>query len=198
MKEGPIAKKDAIKPPIKADDGPGPPPKIDDRKPMDGKPRDGDNPKDAMDALRQGKFTQPAIAAAPTSYLRAVSTAGDFIGQGQMYSYRGDEMKLRTQFGGCVQTNVGGWTIEFAPGKGKNLQPGEYLGARRFPFNDESPGINFSGNGRGCNTIAGLFRVWEIEVQGDQVIRLAVDFVQYCEEKGPPLYGMLRFNSKYQ
>ena len=40
--------------------------------------------------------------------------------------------------------------------------------------------------------------VWELEVRGDQVVRLAIDFVQHGEKTGPPLYGVIRFNSSFR
>jgi hypothetical protein len=99
---------------------------------------------------------------------------------------------------GGVQIGVDGWHIEFAAPRGGTLQVGNYPGARRYPFHDEAPGIAFGGNGRGCNEIAGHFVVWELEVQGNRVVRLAIDFVQHCERAGPPLTGSVRFNSSLQ
>src|SRR5262249_35965295 len=120
-------------------------------------------------------------------------------GQGKSYSYSGDELTVRRADRG-VQINVGpfgGWTLLFGGPRGHFLEVSEYLDARRYPFSDDSPGIEFTGNGRGCNQIAGMFAGWELEVKGNEVVRVAIDFVQRCEKTGPPLYGMLRFNSSF-
>ena len=52
--------------------------------------------------------------------------------------------------------------------------------------------------GRGCNQIAGTFVVWELQLRGNEVVRLAVDFEQRCEINGPPLRGSVRLNSNFQ
>jgi hypothetical protein len=82
-------------------------------------------------------------------------------------------------------------------GQGQNLGAGEYRNAKRQTFAGDSPGIELTRNGRGCNAISGEFRVWEIETKGNDVTRLAVDFVQRCEAKMRALVGMLRFNSTF-
>jgi hypothetical protein len=153
----------------------------------------------ALEALADGKFIKPLRAGAPVSFLRAVSSKGDYIGQGKSYSYDGDEITAQTNQRG-VTVRVGGfagWTLNFGGPGHRFLDVGEYRGAKRFPFSGEAPGIEFSGYGRGCNMISGEFTVWEIEVKGNQVIRLAIDFIQRCEEKMPPLYGSLRINSSF-
>jgi hypothetical protein len=150
-----------------------------------------------IEALRDGKFLKPPRAVVPISYLRAISSKGDFIGQGQSYSYTGDQLSIRTNDRG-VQINVDGWFINFGAPRGRFLAVGEYPDAKWYHFNGDSPGIDFSGKGRGDNRMSGKFVVWELEVQRDRVVRLALDFVQRCEEKQPPLYGMIRFNSNFE
>jgi hypothetical protein len=148
-----------------------------------------------IEALAEDKFVKPVRSGAPVSYLRVVSSKGDYIGQGKSYSYDGDELNVQTNNRG-VTVSVGGWTLNFGGPGNLFLGVGEYDGAKRFPFSGDAPGIEFYGNGRGCNMIAGKFVVWELEVKGNQV-RLAIDFVQRCEEKMPPLYGSLRINSSF-
>jgi hypothetical protein len=43
--------------------------------------------------------------------------------------------------------------------------------------------------------VGGEFVVWELEMNGGQVVRLAIDFVHRSEGTGPPLTGSLRYNS---
>ncbi len=149
--------------------------------------------------LLKGKFAKPPVAVKPTTYLKIVSTAGDFIGQGKTYNYGAEKIKMQgTHGGGVVATvgEIGDWRFTVGPAKGGQLKVGEYPGATRFPFHDKNPGLDFSGMGRGSNSLTGKFVVWEIEMDGEKVIRAAIDFVQYSEGKTEtPLVGMFRFNS---
>jgi hypothetical protein len=153
----------------------------------------------SFQALREGRFIQPLRSTSPVSYLRFESSTGDYIGQGKSYAYEKGDLAL-TPFQGGVQCQVapfGNWTLLFGAGRGRNLDVAEYRGAKRHPFSGESPGIELTGNGRGCNIISGEFRVWEFEQKGNSVVRFAADFVQRCEEKMPPIVGMLRYNSTF-
>ena len=79
----------------------------------------GDDPKPDAPV----KFTKPAKAAAATSYLKIVSSPGDYIGQGKTYDYKGDQLTLKTTARGV---NVRGLLWRSHPeamnfGEGKNL-----------------------------------------------------------------------------
>jgi hypothetical protein len=157
-----------------------------------------DAPRPGFEALRQGRFFRPIRSSTPISYLRVESQQGDFIGQGNRFDYSRDDLNFQgsgLQVLRCQVGNTGNWTILFSAGQGRSLDVGEYRNAKRQPFAGDAPGIEFTGNGRGCNMISGEFRIWELEFKDE--IRVAIDFVQRCEEKGPPLVGMLRFNSSY-
>jgi S1-C subfamily serine protease len=153
----------------------------------------------SFEALRTGRFIRPSRSTSPVTYLRVESAPGDYIGQGKSYSYEKDDLKFQASAGGvrCQVGSAGGWTLLLGAGQGRNLDVGEYRDAKRHPFSGESPGIEFTGNGRGCNAISGEFRVWEFEMKGNTVVRLAVDFVLRCEARMNPLVGMVRFNSTY-
>jgi hypothetical protein len=150
-----------------------------------------------FDGMAKG-FDKPAKSAVPTSYLKIVSSPGDYIGQGKSYQYAGGELTVQKAPRG-IRVTVGGmkviWRLDIGAPKGQFLQVGEYRDAKRHAFSGTSPGLDFYGMGRGSNQLAGEFVVWELEVQGGQITRLAIDFVQRSEGKGPPLTGKLRFNS---
>jgi S1-C subfamily serine protease len=153
----------------------------------------------SMDALRDGKFIKPPRSTAPVSYLRAISTKGDYIGQGKTYSYPPEALTVRRNDRG-VNITVGapiGWQINFGAPMGQFLEVGDYRDAKRYPFSGASPGIEFMGQGRGCNQISGQFVVWELEIKGNEVTKLAIDFVQRCENTMPPLYGRIRYQSSF-
>jgi hypothetical protein len=152
-----------------------------------------------IETLANGKFVKPVRSGTPVSTLSVVSSKGDYIGQGQSYSYLGNDLTVQTnQRGVTVQVEgIGGWTLNLGGPGNRFLEVGEYEGAKRFPFSGDAPGLEFFGKGRGANKLSGKFVVWEIEVKGNQVVRLAVDFIQRCEETMPPLYGSLRINSSF-
>jgi hypothetical protein len=142
-------------------------------------------------------FKKPATSAAPKSYFKIVSTPGDSIGQGKSYNFPGNQIMTKKTDRG-LNISVSGWTLEVGARAGQFLQPGEYLGAKRYAFSGNAPGLDFFGQGRVNNTLAGEFVVWELEMNGDQVVRLAIDFVQRSEGKGQPLNGKVRINSTFQ
>jgi hypothetical protein len=135
--------------------------------------------------------------------LRASSTPGDYIlgGIQKMYLAPMDRITSSSNFSNGVSIGISsldgdGFTLDLASGTGAALAVGSYEDARRFPFNDSSPGLSFSGNGRGCNQVGGRFVVREIEFNNDGSLRkFAVDFDHRCELNGPPLFGELRINS---
>jgi hypothetical protein len=164
--------------------------KVDPKDPK-GEPKD---PKGGVfDGIAKG-FEKPAKAAMPTSYLKIVSSKGDYIGQGKSYEYDGAELTVKKVPRG-VDVRVDGWNLNVGAPQGQFLKVGEYTDAKRFAFSGASPGLDFYGKGRGSNMVAGEFVVWELVMDGDQIVRLAIDFVQRSEVKMPPLAGKLRINS---
>jgi hypothetical protein len=102
------------------------------------------------------------------------------------------------------------WSFDFAAptfdpinntNDGNRLEVAFYDNATRYPFNAPTrPGMNFSGNGRGNNTLGAWFDVREITYgsNDDEVLSLAVDFRQFDESEemlGPSTFGSLRINS---
>lgn len=156
-----------------------------------------EGPRTPLEGILQGDFKRPGRSAARTSYLKVLSTSGDYIGQGKRYSYTGKDMIVKASEG-LIEIQVDGWRLSFAPGKGKLLRVGEYAKASRYPFNDTMPGLDFSGNGRGSNRLSGKFIVWEFSMVGTEVKSIAIDFLQRSEEVGPPLSGIFRYNSAFE
>ena len=60
------------------------------------------------------------------------------------------------------------------------------------------PDLEFKGMNRESAKVAGKFVVWEYEAAKGVVTKLAIDFVQRSEETGPPLYGVVRYNSSFK
>jgi len=74
------------------------------------------------------------------------------------------------------------------------LRVGTYDGATRWPFQrDSDPGLDISGEGRGCNTLTGRFVVREADFTASgQVRQFWATFEQHCENRAPALYGDVR------
>jgi hypothetical protein len=156
-------------------------------------------PADPATAFK-GLFTKPEASKEPVSYLKITGSPGDSITQGKNLEFRGDQLKItRTDRG--VKVLVDGWMCEIGAPKDKLLKVGEYTDAQRYSFSGDSPGLEFSGKGRGVNKLTGEFAVWELEFKGDQVTKLAIDFVQRAtvgKGKEASLTGKLRFNSSFE
>jgi hypothetical protein len=132
------------------------------------------------------------------------SQPGDFIGQGQQRSFTSVQNYTVTpsrNFHNGVSFSIQGngqfWSLEFGGPQGAALAVGSYDDAVRYPFeNGPSPGLSFTGDGRGCNTVRGRFDVLEVAYGADgSVQRFAADFVQRCEGGAAALFGQIRYNA---
>jgi hypothetical protein len=128
------------------------------------------------------------------------SEAGDFIGQGQTYSYTAQSadftmtpnyQDLHKGIRVYVETQTGYWNLSFAAPHAQLLRQGSYLDATKFPSQAaDEPGLHVSGNGRGCNTLQGSFVVVAVEYLDDQeVVSFSAEFEQHCEGKPAALTG---------
>lgn len=124
---------------------------------------------------------------------------GDYISGGQSYSYAtesgddlgvfasGDGRSLRV---GVNAANGDWWDLSLAAPLGQALTVGSYPEAHRFPFQGAGPGLDLSGNGRGCNTLTGSFEISDISFgPHGYVERLEATYEQHCEGSEPALRG---------
>jgi hypothetical protein len=138
----------------------------------------------------------------PQSFLILDSQPGDYVGQGV-------KQKLTTLDGnfkasvandkaaGVTFEGDTSWALSFAAPGNAVLTPGEYDGATRYPFQQSThPGLDVSGDGRGCNTLVGRFVVVDAtyDVSGNP-LSFAAEFEQHCEGQAPALYGAIWFQS---
>lgn len=145
---------------------------------------------------------QAGTAMAAVSGLKYISTTGDYIGGGQSDTLKAPRAQVSVVGdAGHATVSVSDaqnwWTLNFAAPSGQALATGSYPAAARYPFQSPmAPGLDMSGNGRGCNQLKGWYQVHEYVVGSDGLVkRLAIDFVQNCEITMPPLYGAVRYNS---
>jgi hypothetical protein len=138
-----------------------------------------------------------------------ISEPGDYIGGGMTFSLTPADGTISAErqsavvsvsfsavppFGASPKTF---WFFHFAPLEGGALATGNYASAQRWPFQSpRRPGLDVSGDGRGCNTLTGKFTVYEATFDaGGNVIAFAADAEQHCEGAAPALRVHLRFNS---
>lgn len=134
--------------------------------------------------------------------LYMLSQSGDYIGQGQEINIDSTTHTFSVQrnYDNGVSITVNGatwWYLDFAAPGDVDLTQGLYENAARFPFQSiTQPGLDISGNGRGCNTLTGEFTVLEVAYNNDGTVsQFAADFEQHCEGVEPGLFGAIRINS---
>lgn len=144
--------------------------------------------------------------------LSMTSDAGDYIGGGQNYYFAGGvgayTLRAGDQSGDgivdFVDINFNGanqyWTLDFSTKlAGRNLVPGFYDNAMRYPFESGNrPGLSIYGNSRGCNQLAGSYTIHEAEFDytsaPPRVSKFAATFEQHCEGLTPAFYGTIYYN----
>jgi hypothetical protein len=147
-----------------------------------------------------GWGTTALAQAAEVTDVTMYSDTGDYIGQGQQQVFTPASSTISvTGNPGDLTVNVnspGGYTMEFAAPQGQTLQTGVYDGAARAPFRaGQEPGIDISGDGRGCNTDQGRFEIKDIDFDsGGALSRLWLVYEQHCEGAVPALFGEVRIN----
>lgn len=149
-------------------------------------------------------FARSAMALTQIDF---ISDPGDYVGAGLTFSLTpadGSFTPQRTTAG--VQLFFNGnvfvspksfWLLWLEPISGRALVPGIYAQAQRAPFKAPThPGLDISGDGRGCNEIVGVFTIYEANYDNaGNVLSLAADAVQYCKGASGALRVRIRYNS---
>lgn len=147
-----------------------------------------------------GALAAPAHAATATSsFATLVSGPGDYIGQGSTYIWQGagsvtvsGSVTTQVTVGVTNGTFASAFAMNFAAAPGATLTPGVYENAQRTPFRDTGhPGIDITGDGRGCNTVSGRFTV--LDAPAD-LSRLWLVYEEHCEGGTSAFFGEVRFN----
>lgn len=130
---------------------------------------------------------KPSTSFVPPSgnYVYLVSDSGDYIGAGrtELLTPTNSTLNITTNLTAALSINVGGWNGDFVGMIGlSQLQPGYYGDLMRYPFqNAIKGGLNWSGNGRGCNTLNGWFVVDSASYSLGQLTAIDLRFEQHCE-----------------
>jgi hypothetical protein len=135
--------------------------------------------------------------------------SGDFISQGKSWSYstsNGDVLNVSGSASG-VHISITGyngdwWTLDIAapsqpiPGTPATLAPGTYANAHRYPFNGSGPGLDLSGNGRGCNQLTGSFTITNAVFGPNAYVQtFDATFEQHCENGTPAARGQVHISN---
>lgn len=136
----------------------------------------------------------PAAGATPASgnYIYLQSDSGDYIGGGQVSTVT----SLSVATGpGRVTVAGGGWYGNFEGMEAlTQLQPGYYGNLMRYPFHNQvRGGLDWSGNGRGCNKLTGWFAVDSVAYDAGGLAAIELRFEQHCEGAAPALRGKVRW-----
>jgi hypothetical protein len=146
-----------------------------------------------------------AFSATATTYLYLNSQTGDWVGGGLTHTFTPSDGTFTVQNTSSTVSinfhspdNSQNWNLNFGSPASTKFARGQYVGAQRTAFRGPmNPGVDVSGDGRGCNTDAGQFLVSDLAMAPDGTVeRLAIDFEQHCEGAAPALFGSFRYNSK--
>jgi hypothetical protein len=98
---------------------------------------------------------------------------------------------------GGVSLAVSDFTFAFAGPQDRPFGVGVFEARERFPSQaPDAAALSVARRGRACESVSGRFEVFEARFAPDgSVLSLALDFQQSCEG-GPPLIGVVRFNSE--
>lgn len=144
---------------------------------------------------------QPPAANTPAtgSYVYLQSDTGDYIGQGRNYLYTLSDSALSfTLDNGHLRVHVDGdewWYGNFQAMSGvEPLRAGYYPMLQRYPFhNPARGGLDWSGDGRGCNQLTGWFAIDNISVSAGLVTSVDLRFEQHCEGWSQALRGKIHW-----
>ncbi len=144
---------------------------------------------------------QPPEGAVPSSgnYVYLSSVGGDYVGGGRTYQYtqanasmgfRDNSWNLQVYVNGDTWWN-GMFAFPSATGQGGKVVRGFHANAARFGSATVA-GLDWGGDGRGCNQVTGWIYVSVAEYEGDALRRLELTFRQHCEGGPSSLYGKIR------
>lgn len=143
----------------------------------------------------------PGIAGPLPNSVRLESDAGDYIGGGRSYSYtQANAVIVVTANAGHLRVSIDGdewWFGDFqTPNTLSQLEPGEYTDLQRYPFHDPAKGgMDWFGEGRGCNTLSGWFIVDSVTYDGGALAAVDLRFEQHCEGRTAALHGAIHWRS---
>ncbi|GAB02481.1 hypothetical protein [Acinetobacter sp. NBRC 100985] len=150
--------------------------------------------------LNIGTKWQPTLTNIPnTSYIAIESDKGDYVGGGKNYLFTDENANIKIEnTGNVLNVSVNGdtwWNGDFAlPDTKVKIELGSFKNLIRYPFhNPRLGGLSWSGDGRGCNQLEGLFTVDHVKYDSSGLQSVDLRFEQHCEGNIPSLYGKIHW-----
>lgn len=138
------------------------------------------------------------------TYVYLSSEKGDFIGGGQTLTYTPANSTLtfidttrRLSLTVEVQQDLVWSGVFEAMNAADRLEVGYYPSLTRYPFNPfPEGGLDWSGEGRGCNAETGWFAIDRATYKCGVLTDLVLRFEQHCEGAVPALHGEIRWDAE--
>ncbi len=155
----------------------------------------------AGDAASTNDAATASTVAVAANLITLQSDVGDYIGHGGTYSFsRANTTMSVTSSGGRLGVALSGdqwWNGNFVlPSAYSKIEVGTYTGLTRYPFNSAATGgLDWSGDGRGCNTLYGSVSVSHVVYVGTTLTEVDLNFEQHCEGAAPALRGQIHWTA---
>lgn len=148
-----------------------------------------------------GADWQPDLAVLPKSgnYIYIDSEQGDYIGGGKDYLFTPNNAQVSVIANNNVlAVNIQGntwWNGGFAvPVANKTLIKGSFTDLIRYPFhNPVLGGLDWGGDGRGCNQLKGWFVIDDVNYINGTLQAVDLRFEQHCEGDPAALRGKIHW-----
>jgi hypothetical protein len=152
----------------------------------------------AVDAVTQPAASAPLQVPSSGSYVLLDSGDDDYIGLGGAYLYTKADSGLSMVYRqGQLQVSVQGeqrWDSAFTPPLGQTLgSSASFRLAARTPTAPNIAGLNWGGEGRGCNETHGSWSVEGLQTAAEQVLSADLIFEQFCDGSLAPLRGRVHW-----
>jgi hypothetical protein len=142
---------------------------------------------------------QPPAGSTPATgnYVYLQSDAGDYIGGGVTYTYGPGTPVYANSTADRISISVDSWSGDFRiMNTLQQVEQGYYPGLQRYPFdNPTKGGLNWSGQGRGCNTLTGWYAIDQITFASGVLTSIDLRFEQHCEGGVPALHGAIHWHA---
>src|SRR6266704_4166408 len=138
-------------------------------------------------------------AAAATRFVVTMfSDRGDYIGAGipQEFDQTNATISGLLSPAGISLSLSGGtsgtdWSMDIDPAQGSTFKVGYYRGAQRAAFRTSGhPGLDITGDSRGCNTVSGAFEIRRLTISNSIITSLDLLYEQHCEGKPAALFRL--------
>ena len=145
-------------------------------------------------------FAHQPIAAGQ-SFVHLLSDPGDWVGSGGSYDYtKADAQMTVNSVDGHLSLFIDGdenWNGDFQMPSGfARFEPGTYEGLQRYPSHDPlRGGLDWFGQGYGCNTLTGSFTVGSVTYTSGTLIAIDLRFEQHCYGGAPALHGQVHWDA---